>query len=207
MKDRVLAFFGAFNPPTIAHVELAKLALDETGCKQLFFVPSQKFYVTEEQKKDYCFEDYERLEMIYAACRDDNRLNYITYDINAEVQPRTYDTLCWMRDEMKVDPVLLVGMDQFLNMKTGWKHVPEIAKEFGIVVISRHNGPSRKALAEDEFYREILPYVTHIKVPTEYKNVSSSGARTVIERMRKDLKTLREILPYNIYEYVKETYL
>ena len=30
---KVLAFFGAFNPPTIAHVESAKLALEKRSMK------------------------------------------------------------------------------------------------------------------------------------------------------------------------------
>ena len=38
---RVLAFFGAFNPPTTAHLELADFARKATGREGVIFVPSQ----------------------------------------------------------------------------------------------------------------------------------------------------------------------
>ena len=41
MKN-VLAFFGAFNPPTRAHLELADFARRETGRDGVIFVPSRK---------------------------------------------------------------------------------------------------------------------------------------------------------------------
>lgn len=34
-----LAFFGAFNPPTVAHLELARFALEQTGRERAIFVP------------------------------------------------------------------------------------------------------------------------------------------------------------------------
>ena len=40
-----LAFFGAFNPPTLAHLDLAKFALDETGGEMAIFVPSKEAYI------------------------------------------------------------------------------------------------------------------------------------------------------------------
>ena len=38
---QVLAFFGAFNPPTMAHVMMAQKALQETGKEGVVFVPSK----------------------------------------------------------------------------------------------------------------------------------------------------------------------
>ena len=64
---RCLAFFGAFNPPTLAHVELARRAMILSGRECVLFVPSKSGYITDQQGKDYAFTDEERLEMLFDA--------------------------------------------------------------------------------------------------------------------------------------------
>ena len=48
---QALAFFGAFNPPTLAHLELAEYALAGTGRETVVFVPSRSAYIREDQGK------------------------------------------------------------------------------------------------------------------------------------------------------------
>ena len=48
-----LAFFGAFNPPTVAHLELARFALEALGAEQVIFVPSKSMYIRGKQGKDF----------------------------------------------------------------------------------------------------------------------------------------------------------
>ena len=64
---KALAFFGAFNPPTTAHLELAHYALEQTGRESVVFVPSRSAYIREEQGKDYAYSDRARLAMLRAA--------------------------------------------------------------------------------------------------------------------------------------------
>ena len=57
---RALAFFGAFNPPTIAHLALAEFAMKAVGEDCVVFVPSKTAYIEDEQGKSYAFSDGER---------------------------------------------------------------------------------------------------------------------------------------------------
>jgi nicotinic acid mononucleotide adenylyltransferase len=66
---RCLAFFGAFNPPTLAHVELARRAMILSGRECVLFVPSKAAYITVNQGKDYAFTDEERLEMLCSVAK------------------------------------------------------------------------------------------------------------------------------------------
>ena len=45
MVFRELAFFGAFNPPTAAHLDLAHFAMERTGARRVLFVPSGQRYI------------------------------------------------------------------------------------------------------------------------------------------------------------------
>ena len=62
-----LAFFGAFNPPTVAHLNLARFAMTATEAQQVIFVPSKAVYIRAEQGKDFAYTDAERLAMLRKA--------------------------------------------------------------------------------------------------------------------------------------------
>jgi nicotinic acid mononucleotide adenylyltransferase len=59
---RALVYGGAFNPPTIAHIELADFARKAAGFDKVIFVPSKMRYITDDQKKDFAFDDAVFLE-------------------------------------------------------------------------------------------------------------------------------------------------
>ena len=63
MKN-VLAFFGAFNPPTRAHVELADFAFRAAGREGVIFVPSRADYIRNDQGKDGVLSGETRLAML-----------------------------------------------------------------------------------------------------------------------------------------------
>ena len=100
---RALAFFGAFNPPTVAHVELARFALEQTGREAVVFVPSKSAYIAGEQGKDFAYGDDARLRMLRAIAATRPWMAVTDVELCAPEQPRTYDTLC--RGRIPVRPV------------------------------------------------------------------------------------------------------
>ena len=203
---KVLAFFGAFNPPTKAHVDLAKLAMEQTESNGVVFVPSKTEYIEEEQKKDWAFNRMDRLAML-ERIRQKNYLwmSFSLHDMFSDDQPKTYDTLRFLRDNQGYDPTLLVGSDQFYRMEKEWEHVPEIAEEFGIVCIPRYMYHTADLLLQTRpFYQKIAPYVTLLDVPYEYEynDISSTRARSLVKSLNITLNELENILPAEIFDYV-----
>lgn len=47
-KMKIGFFGGCFNPPTIAHIELANIAIQVAGLDKLFFVPMGNCYKKDE---------------------------------------------------------------------------------------------------------------------------------------------------------------
>jgi len=204
---RILAFFGAFNPPTKAHIELAELAMKKTCSEEVIFIPSQSEYITEIQKKNFAFEDGERIYMLDSLIQNHPWLNVCNHDIVADMQPRTYETLCWLRDRFGIKPKLLIGEDQFLQMETAWKNVPEIAKEFGIVVMSRPFSFANSYIKNTPFYQSIAQYVTEIEAPSAYKGMSSTDVREHIQQAKAHIDSIKRIVPEEVLRYIKENYL
>ena len=78
-----LAFFGAFNPPTVAHLSLASFAMRQTGAACVIFVPSRMDYIRQKQGKDFAYRDEERLAMMRCAAEKRSWMEVCDWDITA----------------------------------------------------------------------------------------------------------------------------
>ena len=194
-----LAFFGAFNPPTVAHLNLAQFALGQTGRKQAVFVPSKSVYIRDEQGKDFAYADGQRLAMLRAAAKPRPWMGVTDWEITQPRQPRTYETLCHLRST-GVQPALLMGSDKLPELETGWVYIEDIAREFGIVCLSRGRDACARMIQENGFLRSLSPYITVLETPEETKCVSSTAVRrrtAEIRRLKGEISALvpKEIMP------------
>ena len=194
-----LAFFGAFNPPTAAHLDLALFALEKTGRDKVIFVPSQSAYIRYAQGKDFAYSDQERLAMLNRAAESRPWMTVTDWELWQDHQPRTYETLCHLR-ETGCSPALLMGSDKLPELEHGWRHVEEICREFGIVCLTRGEDECTRLLREDAYLRTLAPFIRILETPAETRNVSSTRVRQIvreIQALRSELETLAppEILP------------
>ena len=187
-----LAFFGAFNPPTRAHIDLAEYAMRGAGKDEVIFVPSKSVYITEDQQKSFAFSDSERLEMLARIAENRPWMRFTDIEMKQETQPRTYATLCMLR-EKGITASLLVGADKLIELDTKWVNVPEISSEFGIVCMDRGELDCEAIIRESSFLQSLN--LTVVKVPEEYKDFSSTYVRNGLVRLIGLGKELRDILP------------
>ena len=196
---QVLAFFGAFNPPTMAHVMMAQKALHETGREGVVFVPSKMTYISGEQGKDYAFGDMERLSMLTRIRSARPWIEVCDYELLADHQPRTYETLCFLRDE-GYEPSLLCGADKLEEMETVWKYADRIASEFGIVCMERSGQDVRKMIRESAFLTDLSEYITVVESEQKYQDISSSRVREILFRITELKRQLNELVPEEIID-------
>ena len=154
---KVLAFFGAFNPPTTAHLELADFARKATGREGVVFVPSRAAYIRGFQQKDGAYGDAVRLEMLETLAKTRPWMRVCGWELEQENQPRSYVTLCHLREE-GYEPSLLVGSD---NLNRGQDSCREIIE----------NDPVLKGLAE---------YIEVPEIPGTWRDISSTAVRSRI---------------------------
>ena len=174
--QKVLAFFGAFNPPTNAHVKLAEYAMVYLAMDGVVFVPSKSDYITDTQAKDYAFEDAFRLDMLRDLSAVYPWLAVSDHDIKSETQPRTYDTLCALKEE-GYDPVLLIGSDVLTKLQTDWLHVDKIAQEFGIACLNRDGADYRAFVEADAFLSPFKGCFRFVPPKEDFFAISSTDVR------------------------------
>lgn len=196
---RAVAFFGAFNPPTRAHLELADYARRATGREAALFVPSRAAYIRDCQGKDRAFSDAERLRMLNALAAHRPWMRVCDWELHQEAQPRTYTTLCHLREEGYA-PTLLMGSDKLAELATGWKYVPEIAREFGIVVLGRNTDDAPRMIREDPFLRSLGDAITVLETPNDTREVSSTAVRQTLRQIEEKQQELRRMVPEELLE-------
>ena len=194
---RVLAFFGAFNPPTHAHVDLARFAMEQTGREGVIFVPSKSTYIENEQGKDYAYGDALRLKMLHVLAGNRPWMRYTDWELRAAEQPRTYDTLCHLRDE-GYEPALLLGSDKLPELEPIWRHVGEITREFGFVCLTRGRDACSRIIAEDAYLSALAPWIRVLETPGDLRDVSSSAVRERMARIRELKREIIDMVPGDI---------
>lgn len=115
---------GAFDPPHVGHVELARAA------KARFELPQLVVLVAAAPgHKDVHLPAETRLELARAAFPDE--------DVRLDPYPRTIDLL---RAERFEDPLFLVGADQFVDFPT-WKEPDAVLELTRLAVATRPGFP------------------------------------------------------------------
>jgi len=183
MKN-ILAFCGAFNPPTRAHLGLADFAWRNTGREGVMFVPSRSDYIRNDQRKNGVLSDGKRLALLRKLAETRPWMLVTDQELCQPSQPRTYVTLCMLRDE-GYSPTLLLGSDKLPELST-WKYMPDLILEFGIVCLTRGADSCSRIIGEDPFLRDVKDRITVLETPDDWKNISSSAAREALREGRRD---------------------
>lgn len=194
---KALAFFGAFNPPTLAHLNLARFALERTGRETVVFVPSKSVYIRESQGKDFAYPDQRRLAMLRAAAETRPWMTWTDWEIRQDRQPRTYETLRHLKEE-GIGASLLIGSDKLPELAEKWAHVREIAEEFGIVCLSRGGDDCSRIIRESAFLTSLAPYILTLETPPETRDVSSTRVRRIAAEKGADAEELAGLVPAEI---------
>ncbi len=187
-----LAFFGAFNPPTAAHIDLAEFAMKALGRDHVIFVPSQSTYISGFQGKDYAFSNEERLSMLNTIAAARPWMRVCDWEMKQEKQPKTYQTLSHLREEGEC-PSLLIGSDKLIELETKWQFTREISDEFGIVCMDRGADNCEEIIRGSEFLQGLK--LTVLSVPDEYHGISSTEARKYLRQIQEAKDALKDILP------------
>ena len=119
------------------------------------------------------------------------------WEISQPYQPRSYETLCHLRDE-GTEAALLMGSDKLPELEHKWLHVREIAEQFGIVCLERGGDDCGRIIRESGFLRELAPCIRTLETPQEMKRISSTQVRNLVMEKQRAEKELAGMVPAEI---------
>lgn len=203
---KLLFYGGAFNPVTKAHIDLAYYALKKTNFDKVLFVPSKCKYISTIEGKDFVFEDAFRKSLLLKCAYHNDWMLVSDYELKLDKQPRTYQSLTHFKNQGHTLK-LLIGSDWLLKLKSDWKHVDNIAKEFGFVCMARNKDNIKKIINDNDYLSSLKDYILTLQTPPDYQNISSSKIRHLYKEIKEKTEEINEMLPigidYSLLEKIK----
>ena len=174
-------FGGCFNPPSIAHMEIAKRALSECELDRIVFVPMGNMY-SKIELIDFKF----RFEMLKLYCNNNPKIEVSDMQKNQTEKSYAIDTFKYINNNYKDSKnFYIMGIDNFMKMKK-WKSYDELMNEYHYIVFKRDN-------------------ITNIQINEKVKfidfefDISSSYIRNLI----KTNKSVAGLLEKDVELYIK----
>ena len=186
---KVGLYFGTFNPIHIGHLTIANYLVEHSDLDQVWFVvtPQSPF-----KKKSSLLDDHQRLEMVYLATKDYDKLRPSDIEFGLKQPNYTIDTLTYLFEKFpKHEFSLIMGEDNLKNFHK-WKNYEQILENHEILVYPRLSDDKTENKFEDH------PKIFNISAPI--MELSS----TFIRKNIKAGKNVRPMLPDKVWHYIDE---
>jgi nicotinate-nucleotide adenylyltransferase len=185
MTKSIGIYGGAFDPPHLAHVALAKAAIEQFKFDQLLVIPTGDAV----HKRRHLSPGHHRLAMAQLAFADIAQAVVDPREINRGGASYTIDTIMELNAEQPdARLTLIIGQDQLTAFHT-WLHYAEILKRVKLAVAMR-NGTVM-----------VSPHISFESIEFVPQAISSSDLRQMI-RM-KDPQFAAKMIP-SVAAYIRE---
>lgn len=182
-------YFGTFNPIHVGHLTIANHLVEHSDLDQVWFVvtPHSPF-----KKKNSLLDDHQRLEMVYQATKDYDKLKESNIEFNLPQPNYTVNTLAHLEEKYPENNFALIMGEDNLKSFHKWKNYDVILSRHKIYVYPRISQGTIESKFEDH------PSITRVKAPI--MELSS----TFIRKSIKAGKNVRPMLPEAVWKYLDE---
>jgi nicotinate-nucleotide adenylyltransferase len=182
-------FFGSFNPIHVGHLIIANHLVEYSNLDKIWFVvtPHNPF-----KKKSSLLDNYQRLEMVYRATKDYDKLSPSDIEFNLPQPNYTINTLVHLEEKFPDNEFSLIMGEDNLKSFHKWKNYQLILENHEIFTYPRLS----EGTVETEF--DGHKKIHHVKAPI----IELSS--TFIRKSIKVGKNVKPMLPEHVWEYLDE---
>lgn len=181
--EKIGFFGGCFNPPTIAHLELAKIVLQEFNLNKIVFVPMSDFYI----KKGLISQEH-RYNMLKLLTKDEEKMEISNFEFECKKRLYAIDAFKIIDEMYNCEKYFIMGSDNYINIGK-WKNSEEL-KKYNYIILDRLN---------------TIEPAEHINIikNKDFSKISSSEVRS-------DILNGNDVSKYivqDVYKYIKQNKL
>lgn len=182
---------GCFNPPTKAHIEMAKKAIKECDLDEVVFVP-----VGDSYKKQELAQGIDRYNMLKIACEGNDKLKVSDIEIRSSHKYNAIDIFEIISNKYKDDNrFFLMGVDNLSKMSE-WKESKKLIENYNYIIFERNNVNADLIIKSNEMLENNKENFEIIK-NNDYKEISSTNIRESIKIGKKP-----EDINEKVYKYI-----
>ncbi len=180
-------YFGSFNPIHIGHLIIANHIAEHSDLDQIWFVvtPHNPF-----KKKNTLLDNHQRLEMVYLATKDYDKLKDSDIEFKLPQPNYTVNTLAYLQEKHpKHEFALIMGEDNLKSFHK-WKNYQ--------IILENHHIYTYPRISEGKTDTQFNAHknIHHVNAPI--MQLSSTFIREAI----KTGKNIKPMLPKNVWEYL-----
>ena len=182
-------YFGSFNPIHIGHLIIANQLVENSNLDQIWFVvtPHNPF-----KKKSTLLDNFQRLEMVFLATKDYNKLKESNIEFNLPQPNYTINTLTYLKEKHPEYQFSLIMGEDNLKSFHKWKNFEIILENHNIYVYPR--------ISKGAVNTQFSGHQKIHKVEAPIIEISS----TMIRKAIKEGKNVEPLLPKHVWEYLDE---
>ncbi len=199
-KDIIAIYGGSFNPPTIAHENIARDILGLSDINKLIYLPVGDAY-----KKKNLIESNYRYEMLKIITNklvlQDFNVEISTLEMDTDRRLYTIESLRILKEKYKKDLAFVMGTDNIKEFNS-WSNPKSLLEEFYFIVIEREEDDVSKLIKENPLLSKYQDKFLILK-NTSYKSVSSTYIRENIE----NTELVQSYINIEVLSYIKKNNL
>ena len=196
MKERMIVFYGNFNPITTAHKEMILESLKYLEPERLLIVPSSDL---KSYNKD--LNSYHRVNMINAVFRNYKRVRIEFTDLNASRKISLSEVLLEIeKNYASKEMHYLLGTDDLLEFSKEEK-LEEVLEKYELIVTQREGFDLDEIISKSEILTKFKDRITEVPI-MKYHGISSSKVREMV--LDGKFEELEGSLEPEVINYIKE---
>lgn len=201
-RKQIALLGGAFDPPTLGHIAIARFVLDNLDIEQVWLVPCYKHMYNKEMSSVE-----HRLTMLGYVIEDDGRIKVCDYEIVHKLGGETYHFVNHLMDgtlSQTYEFSYIIGMDN-ANHFDRWYNFEELERLIRFVVVPRV-GDERDTNVDWYFN----PPHIFLRSDKPLPDTASSVVRKEVASRRKvqaTRETLKRMLNPNVLGYIERNNL
>lgn len=202
MEERMIVFYGNFNPITTAHKEMILESLKYLEPERLLIVPSSDL---KSYNKD--LNSYHRVNMINAVFRNYKRVRIDFTDLNASRKISLSEVLLEIeKNYADKEMHYLLGTDDLLEFSKEEK-LEEVLDKYELIITQREGFDLDEIISKSEILTKFKDKIIEVPI-IKYNGISSSKVREMVldgkfEELEGSLEpeVIKYIKDKNLYKY------
>lgn len=196
MEERMIVFYGNFNPITTAHKEMILESLKYLEPERLLIVPSSDL---KSYNKD--LNSYHRVNMLNMVFRNYRRVRIDFSDLNASRKISLSEVLLEIeKNYANKEMHYLLGTDDLLEFSKEEK-LEEVLERYELIVTQREGFDLDEIISKSEILTRFKDKITEVPI-IKYNGISSSKVREMV--LDGKFEELEGSLEPEVINYIKE---
>ncbi len=195
MKNIIVVYGGSFNPPLNSHFSIAQQTINQfSEVEKIIFVPVNKNY----EKKGLVSNEH-RCNMLKKVIERNKKFELSQIDMEQDYSMTTVELLDKMQKQFKDKELwFLTGSDNLKDIPK-WKGGKELLKKYKLLIKARENDNIEEIIKNNSM---LIEYKNNIKFVAE--EIRSNYSSTYVRNQIKEQKSVRYLMPDEVYQYIEE---